>query len=165
MGVGADASVSLAEAKAEAHLFLPCEAGYPIKLTYRDAKGKDATYSFGSFRFKGTVSVGCFAGVAVGASAQVGQAEEENGSSVGVMFTPHVDFSKGPKGEIGLRAQGFAGLQASGQLAGSMEWKAPEEDKPTTFKVLLKLSAWAISRPGPDSVQIFSSHSWTGNFI
>ncbi|MBN3517233.1 hypothetical protein [Vibrio neptunius] len=140
LGVGADASVSLAEAKAEAHLFLPCEAGYPIKLTYRDAKGKDATYSFGSFRFKGTVSVGCFAGVAVGASAQVGQAEEENGSSVGVMFTPHVDLSKGPKGEIGLRAQGVAGLQASGQLAGSMEWKAPEEDKPTTFKVLLKLS-------------------------
>ncbi|WP_399425283.1 LysM peptidoglycan-binding domain-containing protein [Vibrio campbellii] len=139
IGVGADASVSLVEAKAEANLFLPYESGFAARLSYRDANGEDATYSFGCFRFNGSVGIGCFVGIAAEGGGSAGNGNE-NGESVGVLFTPRINMAKSPKGQVGFKVQGFAGGKVSGQLTGAIEWQAPEGDNSRSFNALAKVS-------------------------
>ncbi|KKC97887.1 LysM peptidoglycan-binding domain-containing protein [Photobacterium halotolerans] len=138
IGIGGEASFSLAEAKTEASFFLPSENGFPVNLNYRDSNGRDATYSFGCFRFQGKVTLGCFVGVMLDGRAQIGR-PEENGASTGVMFTPRVDLDKAPKGDVGFKAQGFAGAQASGQISGGLEWQPPKDENTFNFQVLAEV--------------------------
>ncbi|MCZ6404851.1 peptidoglycan-binding protein, partial [Vibrio parahaemolyticus] len=165
-----EASVSLAEAKVEANLYLPYEKGWHIRLTYLDANKKTATYSFGRFRFFGKVAIGCFTGamaegrasVAVGARQQSREVNEY-GESVGVMYSPKVNLAQGAKGDVGVKVQGFAGLQANGQLVGGVEWLPPnnassstdepeggkKESKETEFQALAEVKpegniAWGV---------------------
>ncbi|UUM31659.1 LysM peptidoglycan-binding domain-containing protein [Vibrio japonicus] len=145
LGIGTDASVSLAEAKAEAKLYLPHEKGFAAQLNYRDANGENATYSFGCFRLNGTVSIGCFIGAAVEGEGKAGKSakQNENGESVGVLFTPRINLAKSPKGQVGFKAQGFAGGNVSGQVLGGIEWQAPEGEKPVSFNALAQISVAA----------------------
>ncbi|HFQ5055566.1 TPA: LysM domain-containing protein [Vibrio vulnificus] len=139
IGIGAEASVSLAEAKIEAKCYLPYEKGFPIRLTYLDANKKIATYSFGCFRFVGTAAIGCFtgamaegrAGVAAGGRQQSREVNEY-GESVGVMYSPKVNLAQGAKGDVGFKVQGFAGMQANGQLVGGVEWLPPKNASSST---------------------------------
>lgn len=142
IGIGADASISLAEAKAEAKVFLPHEKGFHARIHYRDANGEEATYSFGCFRLNGSISIGCFVGIALEGEGKVGNAtvQDENGQSVGVMFSPRINMAKSPKGQVGFKAQGFAGGNVSGQVLGGIEWQAPQGDKPVSFNVLASIS-------------------------
>ncbi|HCM1333169.1 TPA: peptidoglycan-binding protein, partial [Vibrio parahaemolyticus] len=133
IGIGAEASVSLAEAKVEANLYLPYEKGWHIRLTYLDANKKTATHSFGRFRFVGKVAIGCFTGAMAEGRASVAaggrqQSREVNeyGESVGVMYSPKVNLAQGAKGDVGFKVQGFAGMQANGQLVGGVEWLPPK---------------------------------------
>ncbi|WP_330961097.1 LysM peptidoglycan-binding domain-containing protein [Photobacterium sp. 53610] len=138
LGIGGEASFSLAEAKTEASLFFPSETGFPVKLHYRDSNGRDATYSFGCFRFQGKVTLGCFVGVMLDGRVQIGR-PEENGANVGVMFTPRVNLDRAPKGDVGFKAQGFAGAQASGQISGGLEWQPPKDENTFNFQVLAEV--------------------------
>ncbi|MEL6117639.1 LysM domain-containing protein [Photobacterium sp. SP02] len=135
LGIGGEASFSLAEAKTEASLFFPSETGFPVKLHYKDSNGRDATYSFGCFRLQGKVTLGCFVGVMLDGRVQIGRPEED-GASTGVMFTPRVDLDRAPTGDVGFKAQGFAGAQASGQISGGLEWQPPKDENTFNFQVL-----------------------------
>ncbi|MGF1892293.1 LysM domain-containing protein [Vibrio campbellii] len=139
IGIGAEASVSLAEAKVEANLYLPYEKGWHIRVTYLDANKKTATYSFGRFRFVGKVAIGCFTGAMAESRASVAaggrqQSREVNeyGESVGVMYSPKVNLAQGAKGDVGFKVQGFAGMQANGQLVGGVEWLPPKNASSST---------------------------------
>lgn len=139
IGIGAEASVSLAEAKVEANLYLPYEKGWHIRLTYLDANKKTATHSFGRFRFVGKVAIGCFTGAMAEGRASVAaggrqQSREVNeyGESVGVMYSPKVNLAQGAKGDVGFKVQGFAGMQANGQLVGGVEWLPPKNASSST---------------------------------
>ncbi|MCK6265868.1 LysM peptidoglycan-binding domain-containing protein [Vibrio sp. ZSDE26] len=138
-GVGAASGFSLVEAKAEVNQYIPYERGYPVKLSYLDANKQPAEYSFGCFRLNASMTIGCFAGAMIQGAAQASNKPEENGESVGVMYTPKVNLSKSPKGNIGFKAEGFAGVQATGALAGNMEWEPPKKDTAVKFEILAQL--------------------------
>ncbi|WP_445285762.1 LysM peptidoglycan-binding domain-containing protein [Vibrio sp. AND4] len=140
VGIGADASISFFEAKAEANLFLPYESGFAARLNYRDANGDDATYSFGCFRLNGALTIGCFVGLAMEGETTLGSRDDENGESVGVLFTPRINMATSTKGQVGFKVQGFAGGNVSGQLAGAIEWQAPGGGKSARFDSLAKVS-------------------------
>ncbi|TOM42964.1 peptidoglycan-binding protein, partial [Vibrio parahaemolyticus] len=108
-------------------------------LTYLDANKKTATHSFGRFRFVGKVAIGCFTGAMAEGRASVAaggrqQSREVNeyGESVGVMYSPKVNLAQGAKGDVGFKVQGFAGMQANGQLVGGVEWLPPKNASSST---------------------------------
>lgn len=164
IALGAEGSISLAEAKISADLFLPYENGLPVMLSYTDANKQPATYSFGCFRLKGTATIGCFVGGMAEASLQAGNQPEENGGSTGVMFTPSVNLSRAPKGDVGFKAQGFAGAQASGQLTGAMEWQPPKDINTTKFKTLAEIKTEGNIAAGAGLSADFQLSLLNGNF-
>ncbi len=138
IGIGAEASVSLAEAKVEATFtFRTRKVGTSDSLTSMQIK--TATHSFGRFRFVGKVAIGCFTGAMAEGRASVAaggrqQSREVNeyGESVGVMYSPKVNLAQGAKGDVGFKVQGFAGMQANGQLVGGVEWLPPKNASSST---------------------------------
>jgi LysM repeat protein len=141
VGFGAEASVSLVEGSVKIDSFLPYESGYPVTLNYKDANGKDATYSFGCFRTKGCLLLSAFVGgmASVGAQINNKKAPPRGDGSVGMLFTPRVGFGNSPKGQVGFKAEGFAGAQAGGQLSGGVEWLAPEKNNTLDFATLAEI--------------------------
>ncbi|PMS61096.1 LysM peptidoglycan-binding domain-containing protein [Vibrio parahaemolyticus] len=139
LGVGASAGFSAFEAAITAEVFLPSDAGYTPCLNYTDANGQPALHSFGSFRFNAKMKVGCFVGVVAQAKAGVSNRRPETGDDVGILFDPHVSMGNAGGGQIGIKASVFGGGQLSGEFAGSVQWKAPENDKITNFNSLAEI--------------------------
>ncbi|GLR74561.1 LysM peptidoglycan-binding domain-containing protein [Aliivibrio sifiae] len=127
IGIGAEASFSLAEATVAIKAYIPYQSGYPVTLSYIDAKGKDATYSFGCFRLNSSMQLSAFTGVM--ASVMVKGEVPKGDGSIGVLFSPRVGVSTSAKGQVGFKAEGFAGAQAGGELCGGVEWQSPPEDE------------------------------------
>lgn len=71
------------------------------------------------------------ASVAAGGRQQSREVNEY-GESVGVMYSPKVNLAQGAKGDVGFKVQGFAGMQANGQLVGGVEWLPPKNASSST---------------------------------
>ncbi|WP_050909966.1 LysM peptidoglycan-binding domain-containing protein [Vibrio campbellii] len=139
LGVGASAGFSAFEAAITVERFLPSDAGYTPCLNYTDANGQPAVHSFGSFRFNAKMKVGCFVGVVAQAKAGISNRRPETGDDVGILFDPHVSMGNAGGGQIGIKASVFGGGQLSGEFAGGVQWKAPENDKITNFNSLAEI--------------------------
>lgn len=119
IGIGGDATFSLAEGKVEGNYFMPYKKGYALTLAYRDGNKQAATYSFGCFRGNISVALSCFAGVTVNGEAKISNKEEASGS--GILLNPSTRIAINKTGGIGVKAEGFAGAQVGGQVAGALE--------------------------------------------
>ncbi|WP_341665913.1 LysM peptidoglycan-binding domain-containing protein [Vibrio sp.] len=138
LGVGAQAAFSVFEAAVAAELFLPSDAGYTPCLSYKDANGQNATYSYGSFRFNAKVKLGCFVGVTGQARAGISNKTREAGDDVGILFDPNVTMGN-TNGQVGFKAGIFGGGQLSGEFSGGVQWKEPQKDTITNFSALAEI--------------------------
>lgn len=138
IGIGAQASFSLAEAAVKFESFLPYEAGFPLSLTYRDANKQIQQYSFGRFRTKATVIMSCFAGVMGSATASVSNQAQEQPAGHSMLLSPAVSMGE-HNGRVGVKAEGFAGAQVGGQLTGGVEWLNPEKENTVNFDSLAEV--------------------------
>jgi LysM repeat protein len=140
IGISAKAQFSLAEASIKFSEYLPHEKGYGLSLTYLDANKEVANYSFGRIRAMFEASLGAFVGIRgeAGAKAEVNltkKSKESKATGTGIMLSPKVSMSSGAKagGNIGVKAEGFAGAEAGGELKGSIDWCDPKDEATLKF--------------------------------
>lgn len=136
LGIGAEASFALAEGAVKSEAFLPFERGYSLTLDYTDANGKPATYSFGRFRMKVSLTMSCFAGAMVQAGASANYSNEEQPAGHTTLLSPRVAITTKDGGPVQLKAEGFAGIQAGGLLCGGFEWLDPKKAHTLDFATL-----------------------------
>ncbi|MFY2508236.1 LysM peptidoglycan-binding domain-containing protein [Vibrio pectenicida] len=126
------------QAAVAAELFLPSDAGYTPCLSYKDANGQTATYSYGSFRFNAKVKLGCFVGVAGQARLGASNKIREAGDDVGILFDPNVTMGN-TNGQVGFKASIFGGGELNGEFSGGVQWKEPQKDTITNFSALAEI--------------------------
>ncbi|NAW63642.1 hypothetical protein [Photobacterium halotolerans] len=154
LGISTSAAFSVAEAAVTSNLYLPSDAGSAVQLHYTDKNKQPAVYSFGCFRVNVRLKVGCFLGVSAQVGAGIGNGRptadddigvmidpnarrnRSNGSGLGVMFSPRVEMGTTEGGQIGVKADVFAGAQFSGEFAGDIEWQSPKKENGEKFSVL-----------------------------
>ena len=145
LGISAGAEMSLLEGKIEASACFPHRRGYYLYITYADANGKDVQYPFGQFRAELKLVLSCFVGVtgSLGATATVSAKPKEKSGGlsalVGSGMNLGVDNNAG--GALTVKGEGFAGAQAGGQVAGALQWEAPENIGKDKFDALVEVSA------------------------
>ncbi|MFK4076165.1 LysM peptidoglycan-binding domain-containing protein [Ectopseudomonas khazarica] len=127
VGAKASAAFSLAEGSVSLTSFFPSQGGYPLRLRYRNAEGKDVDCPLGVIRLQGKVELSCFVGAHAQASAGVSvrykPSDEGAGGATALLGSPHIEPSRG--GNIGLKGDAFAGAQAGGALSGALQWVEP----------------------------------------
>ncbi|WP_417883201.1 LysM peptidoglycan-binding domain-containing protein [Vibrio rumoiensis] len=145
IGIKAEAAYSLAEASVEFTSYLPYETGFPISLSYTDANKQTMNYSFGRFRTNCTAKLSCFAGAMVSGSAGVSNQGSQNSQQPAghsILLAPSVGMGVNQAtGQVGIKAEGFAGAQVGGELSGGLEWQHPEKESTLIFSELAKLKA------------------------
>ncbi|WP_123016156.1 LysM peptidoglycan-binding domain-containing protein [Vibrio zhugei] len=151
IGVGADASFSLAEAAVKTEAYVPYKQGWELSLTYQNEKKEDCRYSFGRFRFKAAIELSAFLGVTasgnVGAAATTDKKVENPNPGTDIIIAPNVSIEpqrkteNTPGGNIGVKAGGFAGAQLGGQVTGAVEWLDPDDAPKLDFSALAQVSA------------------------
>ncbi|MPY21269.1 LysM peptidoglycan-binding domain-containing protein [Shewanella sp. YLB-07] len=140
IGIGGDATFSLAEGKVEGKYFMPYEKGYALTLAYLDSNKQTALYSFGCFRASVGVTLSCFAGVIVNGEAKLSNQEQASGA--GILLSANTQLAPtNATGGLGVKAEGFAGVQAGGQVAGALEWQSPDDIATTNFSALAEIKA------------------------
>lgn len=146
IGIKAEAAYSLAEASVEFTSYLPYEAGFPISLNYTDANKQAMSHSFGRFRTNCTAKLSCFAGVMVSGSAglsnQGSPNNQEQSAGHSILLAPSVGMGVNQAtGQVGVKAEGFAGAQVGGELSGGLEWQHPDQENTLDFASLAALKA------------------------
>lgn len=146
IGIKAEAAYSLAEASVEFTSYLPYEAGFPISLSYTDANKQTMNHSFGRFRTNCTAKLSCFAGAMVSGSAGVSNQNSQNNQQQpaghSILLAPSVGMGVNQAtGQVGVKAEGFAGAQVGGELSGALEWQHPDKEITLNFAELAKLKA------------------------
>ncbi|SDX60911.1 hypothetical protein [Litoreibacter albidus] len=149
ISAGAEARAVLAEAKADLSGYLPDRDGWHALIDWADgdpSQGGSTSSSasqldFGYFRFRARIGVDAM----VGASVM---------GTIGIEYVPKVDgkvtgkgSSAGGKGEVAVGA--FAGVEASANVKGGLEWDNPEKRAAnagrhgwaTVFEVGVQISA------------------------
>ncbi|MEP3348272.1 MAG: hypothetical protein ABJN34_17460 [Litoreibacter sp.] len=164
LSLGGNARANLAEAKAELTGFLPDRDGWHALLDLADASNasNNATSTaaqsqldFGYFRFKAQFS----ADAMVGASIM---------GNVGIEYKPEADgtvMGRGSdaNGKGGVAAGAFAGVEASAEIKGGLEWDNPEKRRSsgnlgwaTVFEVGVTIGANAgIGISGEFNIEYF----------
>ncbi|MGQ7960296.1 LysM peptidoglycan-binding domain-containing protein [Pseudomonas sp. SP16.1] len=137
VGAKASAAFSLAEGSVSLTSFFPTQGGYPLRLRYRNAEGKEVDCPLGVIRLQGKVELSCFVGAHAQASAGVSvrykPGDEGAGGATALLGSPHIEPSRG--GNIGLKGDAFAGAQAGGALSGALQWVEPSnQGKGTAVK-------------------------------
>lgn len=137
VGAKASAAFSLAEGAVSLTSFFPSQGGYPLRLRYRNAEGKDVDCPLGVIRLQGKVELSCFVGAhaqaSAGASVRYKPGDEGAGGATALLGSPHIEPSRG--GNIGLKGDAFAGAQAGGALSGALQWVEPSnQGKGTVVK-------------------------------
>jgi len=144
LGISASGSLSLAEAAINASVFFPYEKGWGLSLSYTDANGQPAIHSFGRSRFHCSIELSAFSGALVSGNVGAGNTPERPSGS-DVILTPNVNLGpcRNGNGQIGLKAEGFAGAQVGGKVTGGVEWLSPqkEETSPLEFATLASLGS------------------------
>jgi murein DD-endopeptidase MepM/ murein hydrolase activator NlpD len=129
VGAKGSAAFSLAEGSVSLTSFFPSQGGYPLRLRYRNAEGREVDCPLGVIRLQGKVELSCFVGAHAQASAGVSvrykPGDEAAGGATALLGSPHIAPSRG--GNIGLKGDAFAGAQAGGALSGALQWVDPSE--------------------------------------
>lgn len=145
LGISAGAEMSLLEGKIEASACLPHRRGYYLYITYADAYGKDVQYPFGQFRAELKLVLSCFVGAtgSVGATATVSAKPKEQSGGLSALVGSGMNLGVDNKagGALTVKGEGFAGAQAGGQVAGALQWEAPENIGKDKFDALVEISA------------------------
>lgn len=128
VGVKGSAAFSLAEASASLNTYFPDQGGYVANMAYRNAVGKKVLHPMGVFRVSGKLELTCFVGAKLGGEAGVKtqyKPTETPAGATALLGTPTMRV--GPSGNIGVKADGFAGAQTGGALSGAFEWVEPDK--------------------------------------
>ena len=128
VGVKGSAAFSLAEGSASLVRYFPSQGGYVASMSYRNALGQEVLHPMGVFRMSGKLELSCFVGANVqgesGVKVQYKPTETSAGATA-LLGTPTMEVGTG--GNIGVKADAFAGAQAGGALTGALEWVEPEK--------------------------------------
>lgn len=128
VGIKGNAAFSLAEASASLNSYFPGQGGYVANMAYINAEGKEVLHPIGVFRLHGKLELSCFAGAKAGGEAGVKtqyKPSETPAGATALLGTP--DMEVGRSGNIGVKADAFAGAQAGGVLSGAFEWVEPDK--------------------------------------
>lgn len=139
IGAKAQASMALAEAEVKlSQVFVPNEAGWDCRFTYRNRDGELSDLAFGAFRLSGEITLNCFAGSRASGEANVRL-------STGAASFLLSDRKKVAATGVGLSLSGnaFAGAEAGGSVSGSVAWLHPDQQfrKNANWKDLIKIEA------------------------
>jgi hypothetical protein len=115
----AEASFAVGEAKVETTLYLPHAAGWHLN---GDFGGQ--SLDFGYFRMRGDLTLSAVAGASI--ALEAGAALMITGHKQGVRGTPRNQVGATAKAGAKGKADVFAGLKESIDLAGALQWLNPE---------------------------------------
>ncbi|MBM3103493.1 LysM peptidoglycan-binding domain-containing protein [Pseudomonas sp. V1] len=128
VGVKGSAAFSLAEGSASLVRYFPSQGGYVASMSYRNALGQEVLHPMGVFRMSGKLELSCFVGANVQGEAGVKvqyKPTETSAGATALLGSPTMEVGTG--GNIGVKADAFAGAQAGGALTGALEWVEPEK--------------------------------------
>ena len=131
VGVKGSAAFSLAEGRVALESYFPSQGGRTVQMAYKNALGKTVYHPFGSFRLMGKVELSCFVGAHAQGSAGVKvnyKPTEQPAGATALLGTPHASTQLSRGGQVGLKADAFAGAQAGGSLTGAIQWIEPKKE-------------------------------------
>ncbi|MGP4844572.1 LysM peptidoglycan-binding domain-containing protein [Marinobacter sp. 1Y8] len=140
IGAKASASMALAEAEAKlAEVFVPNEAGWDCRFTYKNRNGELTDLAFGAFRLSGDITLNCFVGGRLSGEAN---ARLSTGAAT-FLLSDKKKIKPDPKAGLSVSGNAFAGAEAGGAIAGKFCWIHPDEQfkKNADWQELLKIEA------------------------
>lgn len=140
IGAKASASMALAEAEAKlAEVFVPNEAGWDCRFTYKNRNGELTDLAFGAFRLSGDITLNCFVGGRLSGEAN---ARLSTGAAT-FLLSDKKKIKPDPKAGLSVSGNAFAGAEAGGAIAGKFCWVHPDEQfkKNADWQELLKIEA------------------------
>ena len=140
IGAKANASMALVEAEAKlAEVFVPNEAGWDCRFTFRNRNGELADLPFGAFRLSGDVTLNCFVGGRISGEAN---AKLSTGAAT-FLLSDQKKIKPDPQAGLSVSGNAFAGAEAGGAVSGKFCWVHPEEQfkSNANWQELLKIEA------------------------
>ncbi len=140
IGTKASASMALLEAEAKlAEVFVPNEAGWDCRFTYRNRNGDLTDMAFGAFRFSGDIILNCFVG---GRASGEASAKLSTGAA-SFLLSDKKKVEASPSAGLAVTGNAFAGAEAGGAVGGQFSWVHPREQykKNANWQNLFKISA------------------------
>lgn len=140
IGTKASASMALLEAEAKlAEVFVPNEAGWDCRFTYRNRNGDLTDMAFGAFRFSGDITLNCFVG---GRASGEANAKLSTGAA-SFLLSDKKKVEASPSAGLAVTGNAFAGAEAGGAVGGQFSWVHPSEQykKNANWQNLFKISA------------------------
>lgn len=140
IGTKASASMALLEAEAKlTEVFVPNEAGWDCRFTYRNRNGDLTDMAFGAFRFSGDITLNCFVGGRVSGEAN---AKLSTGAA-SFLLSDKKKVETSPTAGLAVSGNAFAGAEAGGAVGGQFSWVHPSEQYKSNadWQNLFKISA------------------------
>ncbi len=140
IGTKASASMALLEAEAKlADVFVPDEAGWDCRFTYRNRNGELTDMAFGAFRFSGDITLNCFVGGRVSGEANV----RLSTGAASFLLSDKKKVEASPGAGLAVSGNAFAGAEVGGAVGGKFSWVHPDEQFKTNanWQDLFKISA------------------------
>lgn len=140
IGTKASASMALLEAEAKlAEVFVPDEAGWDCRFTYRNRNGELTDMAFGAFRFSGDITLNCFVGGRVSGEAN---AKLSTGAA-SFLLSDKKKVEASPGAGLAVSGNAFAGAEVGGAIGGKFSWVHPDEQfkSNANWQDLFKISA------------------------
>lgn len=140
IGTKASATMTLLEAEVKlAEVFVPHEAGWDCRFTYRNRNGELTDLAFGAFRFSGDITLNCFAGGRVSGEANV----RLSTGAASFLLSDKKKVEASPTAGLAVSGNAFAGAEAGGAVGGQFSWVHPSEryKNNADWKDLFKISA------------------------
>lgn len=147
IGTRASASMALLEAEAKlAEVFVPDEAGWDCRFTFRNRNGELSDLAFGAFRLSGDITLNCFIGGRAGGEAN---ARLSTGAAT-FLLSDQKSIKPDPNAGLSVSGNAFAGAEAGGAVSGKFSWVHPDEQFNTNanWQELLKIEAGATVAAG-----------------
>lgn len=140
IGTKASASMALVEAEAKlAEVFVPNEAGWDCRFTYRNRNGELTDMAFGAFRFSGDISLNCFVGGRASGEANV----KLSTGAAAFLLSDRKKVEASPNAGLAVSGNAFAGAEVGGAVGGKFSWVHPDEQfkSNANWQDLFKISA------------------------
>ncbi|MBZ0334219.1 LysM peptidoglycan-binding domain-containing protein [Marinobacter sp. AL4B] len=140
IGTKASATMALLEAEIKlAEVFVPQEAGWDCRFTYRNRNGELTDMAFGAFRFSGDITLNCFAG---GRGSGEASARLSSGAA-SFLLSDKKKVEASPTAGLAVTGNAFAGAEAGGAVGGQFSWVHPSEQykNDAAWQNLFKISA------------------------
>ncbi|WP_417538616.1 LysM peptidoglycan-binding domain-containing protein [Marinobacter sp.] len=140
IGTKASASMALLEAEVKlAEVFVPHEAGWDCRFTYKNRNGELTDMAFGAFRFSGEITLNCFAGGRVSGEAST----RLSTGAASFLLSDKKKVEASPTAGLAVSGNAFAGAEAGGAVGGQFSWVHPSEQYKNNadWQNLFKISA------------------------